>query len=608
MTPPPPPAPLPSQPPSRALIDAEIDRLAASAPFRRSPRHVRFLRHLVLATLAGDLSRLREIVLGVEVFLRSAARFDPKRDTIVRVEARRLRHKLAAYYADEGIDARLEFVLPVGRYEVEVRRRGPGEPALRNRNSVAVLPFVAPAAAEGTQRALATTLAAELTATVQRLNGLKVVDAREGPGGTASAAELRRLAQRLRVDSLVLGRLVADDGPLALELRLVRGDDGHEMWSRRARLDAEGPLQALEPLARGIVSTLHRDAAERQLRRIHLSGSTPYVHALAGGGPTPRGIELLALARVAMRRNGSDDYRKAVQLTEDAVTQMPGYAPAFSLLAEALLGTVAMTALPSRPTLDSARRAAERALELDPELSESHGQLGYLLFVDERDWPAAEARLLEALRLAPGAAGSHARYGMFLMMNRRFAEAHAAYAEARDLDPLSLLYRCHAALVHLYARDDANAAAGLAEVLAVDPAHLVAQALSAALQLYRGDAAAAIDAYREIERCHPKLSLARCGLAQAEAMRGDTAAARRIVVQLQQAFDAGYVSPYQIAMVHTRLGDTPAALHWLAEAARLDDVNFVCAGVDPCFDRLRGDDGFRALLQAQGLGAVAAPP
>ncbi len=589
-----------------ALIDAELQRLAASRGFRRSPRHLRFLRHLVQATRDGQTQRLREMALGVEVFLRHPARFDPRLDTIVRVEARRLRIKLEAYYADEGLDARLQFVLPVGRYEVEIRRRSPRAPELRNRNAVAVYRLQAPAGADELTTAWATALSAELVATVQRLNGLRVVAAGVPPADL-TAATARRVARDLQVDSLVVGQLVPGADGLRVALRLLRAEDGREMWRRELTCSPDHPLRALEPLARGIVSTLHRDSAERQLQRIRLSGSPPYVHALAGGGPTPRGMELLALARVAMRRNGNDDYRKALHLTEEAVTLMPGYAPAFGLLAEALLALVATTTMPGRPMLDSARRAAERALELDPELSDSHGQLGYLLFVDRRDWPAAEARLLEALRLAPALAGSHARYGMFLMMNRRYDEALAAYAEARDLDPLSLLYRCHAALVHLYARDYGRAASGLDAVLDIDAAHMIALALRAALHLYTGDSDAARRTYEAIQRHHPKLMLGLCGLAQADALQGRVDDARARLTQLQAALDAGYVSPYLLAMVQARLGDHDAALQRLDQAAQLSDPNFVCAGVDPCFDALRGMPEFQALLRTHGLGVVALP-
>ena len=105
------------------LIAAELDRLAVSAPFKRAHRHLRFLRHLLLLTQSGDSAGLREMALGVAVFHRRADQFDPRSDSIVRVEARRLRQKLADYYAGEGHTARVEFQLPVGSYQLELRAR-----------------------------------------------------------------------------------------------------------------------------------------------------------------------------------------------------------------------------------------------------------------------------------------------------------------------------------------------------------------------------------------------------------------------------------------------------------------------------------------------------
>lgn len=105
------------------LITAELDRLAASAAFKRAHRHLRFLRHLLALSRAGDSAGLREMALGVAVFHRPADQFDPRSDSIVRVEARRLRQKLAAYYAAEGREARLEFRLPVGSYALQLLPR-----------------------------------------------------------------------------------------------------------------------------------------------------------------------------------------------------------------------------------------------------------------------------------------------------------------------------------------------------------------------------------------------------------------------------------------------------------------------------------------------------
>lgn len=98
------------------LLEGEVARIVRSRPFRQSPRHQRFLRHLVRQAAAGNTVALKESVLACEVFERPLKDFDPARDTIVRVEARRLRQRLDRYYGSEGRDATLEIHLPVGTY------------------------------------------------------------------------------------------------------------------------------------------------------------------------------------------------------------------------------------------------------------------------------------------------------------------------------------------------------------------------------------------------------------------------------------------------------------------------------------------------------------
>jgi len=108
--------------PATALAD-EIDAICASTAFRHSPQQQRFLRHLVDRLSDGNRGALREISLAIDVFRRPPGNFDPKRDPIVRVEARRLRERLVRYYALEGEHAALEIVVPIGRYVPVVRPR-----------------------------------------------------------------------------------------------------------------------------------------------------------------------------------------------------------------------------------------------------------------------------------------------------------------------------------------------------------------------------------------------------------------------------------------------------------------------------------------------------
>jgi tetratricopeptide (TPR) repeat protein len=106
-----------------------LARIEASAAFRTSPRHRALLRYLVEHMQAGDLAALKETVIAVVVFGRPVARFDPKLDSIVRVEARRLRERLHAYYQREGNDATLRIELPVGSYVPLVCARRGEQPA-----------------------------------------------------------------------------------------------------------------------------------------------------------------------------------------------------------------------------------------------------------------------------------------------------------------------------------------------------------------------------------------------------------------------------------------------------------------------------------------------
>ena len=111
--------------PSSEQVALELARIEHSAAFRPSARHRALLRHLVQRALDGDLAALKESVIAVEVFGRAADRFDPRSDTIVRVEARRLRTRLADYYRGDGRASAIRISLPVGSYVPAIVQRAP---------------------------------------------------------------------------------------------------------------------------------------------------------------------------------------------------------------------------------------------------------------------------------------------------------------------------------------------------------------------------------------------------------------------------------------------------------------------------------------------------
>ncbi len=108
---------------SAEQVQNQLKRIVLSAGFRSSSRMIRFLELVVSTTTRGEGADLKEYVIGTEVFGKGP-RFDPRLDSIVRVEARRLRRKLHDYYQTEGLCDPIVIELPVGTYApVFVERR-----------------------------------------------------------------------------------------------------------------------------------------------------------------------------------------------------------------------------------------------------------------------------------------------------------------------------------------------------------------------------------------------------------------------------------------------------------------------------------------------------
>src|SRR5690242_10988101 len=99
----------------RAAALEHLDRVLASPGFANNERQSRFLRFLVERHLEGREMELKESVIGIEVFGRKPG-YNPKRDAIVRIEAGRLRARLAEYYAKGGKRGAVIIELPKGGY------------------------------------------------------------------------------------------------------------------------------------------------------------------------------------------------------------------------------------------------------------------------------------------------------------------------------------------------------------------------------------------------------------------------------------------------------------------------------------------------------------
>lgn len=183
-------------------IEKQLERIAASYEFRKCPQLLRFLRFAVNEALSGRDGGSKERLIGMEVFGRPAD-YDAGADPVVRVEARRLRRKLAEYYARDGLKDALEIQLPKGGYLPTFEAKQGGV-----KKSVAVLPFSGHALGGG----LTTRLIARLAAC-----------------GTLRVFRFRDHAEN--VELILEGNVRQAGGRFRCDSQLVCSIDGLHLWA-----------------------------------------------------------------------------------------------------------------------------------------------------------------------------------------------------------------------------------------------------------------------------------------------------------------------------------------------------------------------------------------
>jgi hypothetical protein len=111
----------------RAQLErAELDAVLRSGILNRAPNLASFLRYVCDRYFEGQADQIKEYCIAVEALGR-AADFDQKRDSIVRVEAHRLRRRLAEYYRGPGASHPVHIVIPNGQYAPQFVEVNPAE-------------------------------------------------------------------------------------------------------------------------------------------------------------------------------------------------------------------------------------------------------------------------------------------------------------------------------------------------------------------------------------------------------------------------------------------------------------------------------------------------
>jgi len=309
----------------------------------------------------------------------------------------------------------------------------------------------------------------------------------------------------------------------------------------------------------------------------------------------PVAREAYALGRRQWNRRTRESLERAIQHFEQAIDADPGFAPAYSGLADCY--NILAPWLPPRLAYRMAKAAARKAIELEPELAEAHTSLAFALFFDDWDWPAAEASFKRAIELQPDYATGHQWYAEYLGAMGQFDAALAEARAAEELDVLSWAMPTTLVNVFYYARrfDEALEYHRRMNAIAPPGPSLGGIADRARILEQGGRPEEAIEEYGRVLALDddPRIH---AGLACALALTGRTADARAVIAALEALPPSAAAPPYSVAGPLAILGDLDAAFAKLELAFATHDRGMVWLRVNPRIDALRGDPRYDSLV------------
>lgn len=294
------------------------------------------------------------------------------------------------------------------------------------------------------------------------------------------------------------------------------------------------------------------------------------------------------------RRTATDLY-SSIGYFEDALEIDGGCALAHAGLADAsvLLGIWGLRS--PDVAFGAGRRAAARALDLDPNLAEAHTALAEVLKGYEWDWCQAERHYQRALELKPGYATAHQWYAQLLVSLRRYKEAASHIELARRADPVSPAINAFLPYVYLAGREYGRAVQEAQRAVMLEPHAPLAHWYLGRAYLCSNQAEHAVAALEYARVLGGTASLWAAHLGCARARAGDQAGAWTLLSDMIARARLEYVSPYDLAIAFTAIGDQGAALDSLEQAFEQRVMRIVMLG-DPEFDGLRTEPRYKRLL------------
>lgn len=566
--------------PTPEAVWRQVEHLEQSPHFAGSERLLLFLRFILSETLKGQAQALKEAVIGNALYGREPP-YDPRIDSTVRVEARRLRRKLKDYYAGPGAGDPVRILLAPRGYRPVIAAAGaaflpPDEPIFKEGRgaAIAILPLRALSVDPGDQ-GFADGLTDELMFALEQIQGLRVAARSEAFQYRDRAFSVAEVAARLAVDAVLQGTVRRYGERIRVTVE-ASDPQGFVVWTDRFDASGGDLLTLQERIATTILSRTRLDSSKMRARQI---------------GPGPVALTAMASiyrARQTLDRQTPEALSAALAEFREVARTAPDYARGHSRIADCCCDLFRLGLMSHAEALTEAEAACAMALQIDPDSVEARSARAVIAAWLQWDRLTAE----EAFRQTVGA-GENARaarlYASFLTYQGRHEDAGRYLRRARSLEPFSVQQDIAESICHYQSRRFDLLTKAVPER---EAASAEVQAFTALARHFEGGPAAIPSSLPNLAACrdYPNFRFIEAELL---AWRGTPGPARETL--RAAAGDGG--THFARACLAAAADEPAEALAALRHSVAARELSAVWIGTDVRFDALRPLPAFQALLE-----------
>jgi len=404
--------------------------------------------------------------------------------------------------------------------------------------------------------------------------------------------DVQKVGNDLGVSALVSGRVVPQGDSIEVIAELTDVRDNTEIWGQHYSGKSADIIALQQQIAGEIAEKLRSKLSTTEKQQVTKQGTQ-----------NPEAYELYLKGRYYWNKQTLSDITTAIPYFNQAISKDPGYAVAYSGLADAYSSLPSFGGIPGE-NYPKSNAAARKALELDATLAHPHAVLGSNEMEYEWDFAGGEAEYKKSFELDPNDASARQWFAFDIgKIGDREQEALAEINRAHQLDPGSPIISSEAGFVQRYARHYDEAIAICKKLATENPTF--AEAHDCLVSAYQGKCMyqQAIDeqlAYGHLSGDRNESDFA---YAMAQGFRSagwKGALTKGIATRLAQRKN-GYFSAYRIAQLYADLGDKDQAFHWLYTAYEERDFLLFGLKTDFLLDPLHSDPRFVELVRKVGL-------